>query len=340
MPTISPFPANLRTPMIRKRIIIDHTKVIGGVDFTDFPLLFKGTYSFFATLANGGSVINENGYDIFFTSDAQGNNLLDFEKKYYLSTDGSVVYWVRVPTLLASVDTTIYVWFKNTLLNYSIENIPGVWNSSFLRVFHLNEDSGHFKDSTINTKDSTTEAGLTFGNAGKIYKCPTATSGFAIRGSDLGLPTGIQARAMFGWLKGSSVPDFTRLFEYGSTSNNQLFSLLMVSTGALIPSQFGQSFQVGLGYADDNWHRIGLSYDPTNKYKVWADGQNLGGGDMTTDTHLSGSIALGAQVISAGNNWPGSIEHFTFLNQEPTDGFVATEFNNQNSPETFYQVID
>jgi hypothetical protein len=63
-------------------ITIDHTKV-PNADQVNFPVLISGTYSYLATVANGGRVQNANGYDIVFTSDAAGTNKLDHELESY-----------------------------------------------------------------------------------------------------------------------------------------------------------------------------------------------------------------------------------------------------------------
>src|SRR5437879_8736598 len=64
----------------RRTVTIDHTKV-PNTDRTNFPMLFSGTYAYLATTSNGGGVTNANGYDIIFTSDANGTSVLPFEQE-------------------------------------------------------------------------------------------------------------------------------------------------------------------------------------------------------------------------------------------------------------------
>src|SRR5258708_19902189 len=59
----------------RRPVVIDHNKV-PRTDQANFPVLISGTYSYLATVANGGKVQNTNGWDIVFTSDAAGTNNL------------------------------------------------------------------------------------------------------------------------------------------------------------------------------------------------------------------------------------------------------------------------
>ncbi|MFZ3200173.1 MAG: hypothetical protein WA175_03375, partial [Candidatus Acidiferrales bacterium] len=66
----------------RSAITISHA-MVPNTDQVNFPVLVSGTYPYLATTANGGNVTNANGYDIFFTSDAAGSNILPFEQESY-----------------------------------------------------------------------------------------------------------------------------------------------------------------------------------------------------------------------------------------------------------------
>ena len=81
----------------QRSIAIDHTKV-PNTDQTNFPVLISGTYSYLATIANGGNVQNSNGYDVIFTSDSGCATKLNHEVETYNATTGAVNYWVKVPT--------------------------------------------------------------------------------------------------------------------------------------------------------------------------------------------------------------------------------------------------
>src|ERR1039458_91361 len=72
-----------------RAITIDHTK-IPNTDQTNFPFLFSVTDPLLATTANGGHVTNPNGYDIIFTSDAAGQNPLNYEMEEYRSEERRV----------------------------------------------------------------------------------------------------------------------------------------------------------------------------------------------------------------------------------------------------------
>lgn len=95
----------------RRTITIDHAKVVNSAQ-TNFPLLVSGTYSYLATPANGGNVQNANGYDVIFTSDSGCTTKLDHEVETYNATTGAVNYWVRLPSLSNTTDTTLYLLLR------------------------------------------------------------------------------------------------------------------------------------------------------------------------------------------------------------------------------------
>jgi len=96
-----------------RSIAIDHTKV-PNTDQSNFPLLISGTYSYLATVAHGGNVQNSNGYDVIFTSDSGCATKLDHEVETYNGSTGAVNYWVKVPTVSHTTDTSIYMCYGNS----------------------------------------------------------------------------------------------------------------------------------------------------------------------------------------------------------------------------------
>jgi hypothetical protein len=84
--------------------------VSGTSDLVDFPVLISLTNTSLKTTGNCGYVQNSNGYDIIF-SDVTQTTRLDHEIEKYDSAAGELVAWVRVPTLSATSDTTIYLHY-------------------------------------------------------------------------------------------------------------------------------------------------------------------------------------------------------------------------------------
>src|SRR5260370_21119231 len=148
----------------RRAITIDHTKV-PNTDQANFPVLISGTYSYLATTANGGNVVNANGYDILFASDANGVNPLPFEQESYNPATGAIVYWVKLPTVSHTADTVFYLFYGNSSISADQSNKTVVWDTNYKGVWHLPNGS------TLTSNDSTSN-----GNSRTVTGA-TATSG-------------------------------------------------------------------------------------------------------------------------------------------------------------------
>src|SRR6185369_1854594 len=151
----------------RRTITIDHAKV-PNTDQSNFPLLIKGTYSYLATTANGGDVRNATGYDVVFTSDSGCSIKLNHEVESYDATTGSVNYWVKIPAVSHTSDTTVYMCYGNPGISTDQSNKTGVWDSNYKAVYHLpNGTTLSTSDSTSNGNNGTQGSSAAAG-AGKI----------------------------------------------------------------------------------------------------------------------------------------------------------------------------
>jgi hypothetical protein len=92
-----------------------------------------------ATTAHGGYVTSANGYDLIFTSDAACATKLSFEIDTYNGTTGAGNWWVLLSTLSSSANSTIYMCFGNSAVTTSQENVPAVWNTYYLGVWHFGD---------------------------------------------------------------------------------------------------------------------------------------------------------------------------------------------------------
>ena len=79
----------------RKAIIIDHTKVSGSSNLSNFPVLVSVTDANLKTTANGGNVGKSDGTDILFTS-SDGATKLAHELDSYNASTGQLIAWVSV----------------------------------------------------------------------------------------------------------------------------------------------------------------------------------------------------------------------------------------------------
>ena len=94
-----------------RNITIDYTKVSGGADLYNFPVLVNLTGQNFLRTSPTGQILNANGYDIIFTDN--NYNKLDHQLEYYNGTNGDLIAWVRIPILSSSSNTVIKILYGN-----------------------------------------------------------------------------------------------------------------------------------------------------------------------------------------------------------------------------------
>lgn len=135
----------------RREITIHYQYVYGSGSYTNFPVMINFTNASLKTTSNGGNVTNSSGYDIIF--ETTSGTQLDHEMEYYSSSTGEIIAWVRIPSLSTSSDTDIYIYYGNSSISSSQEDIDGVWANNFAAVYHMDETGGTIYDSTSNNND-------------------------------------------------------------------------------------------------------------------------------------------------------------------------------------------
>jgi YD repeat-containing protein len=142
---LSPFIANAEYNY-RKAITIDHTKV--SATLANFPLL--------VSISNDNDLKNHvtspSGYDLVFKDG--GGSQLNHELEKWDGSTGTLVAWVKIPTLSSTTDTVIYMWYGDSGVTSSQENRNGVWDSNFKAVYHL-KGTLDLTDSTANSNNLT-----------------------------------------------------------------------------------------------------------------------------------------------------------------------------------------
>lgn len=320
----------------RRTITIDESKVSGSSDFSDFTILVSGTYAYLKTTANGGNVTNSSGYDIKF--ETTGGTALDYERERYIATTGEVIFWVQIPTLSYNTNTDIYMYYNNSSVSTDQSNKTGTWESSYVCVYHLPDGS------TLSGADSTanginlTATGPTALSSGKVgggaqQSSPASYNGLWSNsiGSNLQLYSG-----SFGcWLKTSSPGSSYR----GIFGLQGAYGMFLVNSVFGIYSWGGGGFKsTGVNLADGNWHYIYTVFDHnvSNGTKLYIDGSL-----SLTTTMIVQYFAdkLTAFIItSSGQELTGHLDELRVENVKRSGDFVATQYNTQNSPSTFYTV--
>lgn len=340
----------------RRTLTIDYTKVGGSANLTNFPVLVSGTYSYLATVGNGGRVTNANGYDIIFTSDSAGSTKLDHEIESYNATTGEVVFWVEVPSVSYTANTGIYMFYGNNSISTSQEAIGNTWSSAHDFVWHMAESSGSIRNSAApGTYDLIRDGPAAA--AGKI----NGAQGFD--GSDdyfQGPPPGD--------IWGNSTSSFTmqaQVYIIESTQSSYWFNQGIVyseaiSTGCNTPSGLMIQYQSASVRKLNFWmphHDTSscavvteLEFTPSAAITTWYDvaiTYNASGGAMVAylngtqvDTDTWGGSGLIDWFYNyayvAIDGFGGRLDEVRFSSDVKTAGWIQTSYNSNNSPSTFY----
>jgi RHS repeat-associated protein len=337
-----------------RTIVINHANV-PNTDQVSFPLLVSGTYPFLATVANGGRLQSAAGSDVLFTSDALGQNPLDFEIDNYNGATGTVAYWLRVPNLSHSVDTTIYMWYGNPGITASRENKTGVWSNGYVAVYHMGDGTDLSAADSTGINGMATNVGVTassgaiggggsFQNSSNPTYLDVSTNPSFKPSANLTVEAWFNANSITAWNKivgldyradGSWTPPFLAYALQNYADSNQ-FGWQVTSAGS------GPALATQNSYSLNTWNHAVGTYDGTKMISYL-------NGVPSAALALNGPIDYGSSLdltigarspYSIGNSegWHGLLDEVRISNVTRSSDWIATEYANQSTPATFYQI--
>gem|GEM_PF-1427618 len=331
----------------RRALTIDHTKVPS--DQLSFPVLISGTYSFLATVANGGKVQSPNGYDIIFSSDAAGANKLDHEIESYDPVTGKINFWVRVPNLSSTTDTTIFMQYGSATVTSTQENQAGVWDSNFQAVWHLNGRS------TLSASDSTANRhnGTVFGatpTAGEIDGAGNFSgSGQYIEIGNIG-PRPVKGTISM-WVQAPVLASFPNSFTTGtlggSACGNGVFRFELNSAGVFGAVTGADNAGCGSNFSGpaftssftaNKWHSVIVTWDSSlNTETAYYDGKSAQTISNTFWPSTFNDVKIGVGWDTS-RYWNGQVDEIRISGTARSADWISAEFNNQRTPATFYSL--
>ena len=324
----------------RKQINIDRTKVSGSL--SNFPV-------FIDTAAPAAA--QDDCDDILFTS-SDGITKLDhqIEKDLFETTacasGNTIVAWIRTPSLSSSAATTLYMYYGNSSVADQ-QNATAVWDSNFKAVWHLQEIStdesailNKYQDSTINNFDADQVRGddiatnwlrgvnldgsSDFGNrsyASALDQDDVTMSGWVMFSSLIGSSNrGIIARS-------NANDAYNILIDYSSDTINYY---VRKGTGWSIATPTPSVVSTG------QWYYVVLTHT-ANTLRGYLNGQLIGSQTSSTAVSRANSSFYFGHY-GGGGTINGYIDEFRISNVARSDDWILTEYNNQNSPSTFYTV--
>lgn len=340
-------------------ISIDHTKVSGQSDLIDFPLLIKVTNSNLRSVNNGGRLTDPNGFDIVFAD--MNDNLLDHQMESYNATSGEYIAWVRIPALSATSNTDLKLFYGNAAITIDLSNST-VWNSNYEGVWHMsnNPSNGDLIDGTGNYDaqgfGNMNAANLTTGKIGLATNFDGSNDYYAIKDKKYNASGSIPNLTVTGWFKTTySHSSFSKNWALLDFDRSEYFNVFVHGNGKVGFSTRGSGindFYVGTvgQYNDGHWHYVAAVYDGTNKY-IYVDGILMGtknnphqGSPLGTGTVRYGFIGEGSEASSFNENrnniyYDGEYDEIRLSQNTLSADWIATEYANQNSTETFISIV-
>ncbi len=311
-------------------IVIQHSQV-SNVDQSNYVLTISDTDPHLATVANGGYVQNSNGYDIVFASDSQGQNLLNWEPfEVYNPSTGQIVTHVAVGTISHLTDNTIYRCAGSTATTFQ-GGSASVWPSSYVGVYHMGSGVSLSAADASASANNGTIAGAT-AVAGKIGGAASITGAtdHILLPEDLGFPLSIEA-----WVKVTALTG-TQVIAHIPGTYNETF-LFIESTGR-VEAYFGGSCALtgSSVFPSAGWQHIAVTYAGQGGVcALYINGSQIATGTMIGQAQ--GGLAP-AVLGSAGSTYAlaGSLDEVRLYAGVLSAPRIATDYNNQAAPGTFY----
>jgi len=331
-----------------RSITIDHTKC-GSSNSTNFPVLISGTYSYLATVANGGLVTSSSGYDIQFYSDSALTTALKFERVIWSASTGLCEFYVKVPTVSSSVDTVIYMAYGNSAVTTDQQDAANTWDSNYVGVYHMGDGS------SLNANDSTTNANN--GTATSVSAASGQVGGAAsFNGSsshiDIGSATSLQFTTAFtlsAWVKCNNFTTWRSILgKQAAGGNPKPFDWYIQGSAPYDPPTGRVTLYLGQG-TGGNFHSstTALTANTWQMATATVNGASikhyLNGAADGVGTN-SYTLVSGTEHIQIGSRsnldiWmDGYIDEVRISNVDRSADWILTEYNSTSNPSTFYTV--
>ena len=321
----------------RMAITIDHTKVSGPGNLINFAMLFSVTDPNLRTVANGGKVGKSDGTDIMFTA-SDGVSKLDHELESFSASTGQVNAWVRLASLSPTADTVIYVYYGNVYAADQ-QNKTSVWDNNYRLVWHLGNGT------VLSGADSTNMGnnGVAYGGAG-AGKIGGGAAGM-VEAVSTALPSGDETRTLECWFQitANTGSDQAICGMGRNSGQGTTFSFLYSPAGSTIYLDSSGATQSFPFTNDSNWHHLAASYSRglgLQNAAVYLDGvlKSTMGQNGTLTTSSPTYVDVHHNPASPQNEMAGVVDEFRISTMARSAGWILTEYNNQNSPNTFFSV--
>lgn len=325
-------------------VTIDHTKV--AADLTDYVVAVicnsdAGWDALYAEATEGGGDIR-----VFKNDDT--TELAREKVTFSVSAETGEIYIKYSGTLSSSVDTDIHIYADGTSSDYAATDTYGrnaVW-SGHSGVWHGDGTT----DSKAETNNLTLTGSGTYtsGKLGQAFTTSARNQYWRTGSSPTGLPSGGNSFSLSYWLYWDGTPTgYNMPISWGVDANNTGY--FAPHSGATWPRMttfwgggagFGYIEPVTPTFSTGTWIKIDTTYDTTaNVHTFYANGASIGSVSYSTSNITNSYFNIAKHMANTTNGIIGSIDEVRVINNVVySANWVTTEYNNQNSPSTFYGV--
>lgn len=323
----------------RKRITFDPARVAGPVDLANFQALISITAdNDLRTTANGGHVENASGYDILFAA-ADGVTVLNHQMESYTATSGKYIAWVNIPMLSTSVNTYIYMYYGNAAATTD-PSTTAIW-SNYYGVWHfhnnnVNDNSGNGHTGTNNGTTNQSPAmigdGRALNNSWIEYGAfPNITTNFTISGWANTTDNTYPGQRIF-------CDDVNNTGGYSMSIADQYVSTLRYysrgSSNVVLDSP-------GTPIANNTWYYcVGVADITGGIKRMFINGVEVANNTFSGWGTDAGNASIGGETAGGetANRFKGMLDEVRVARTALSADWIATEYNNQSSPSTFYSI--
>ncbi len=339
-PLVDDFPGWSR----KQAITINAAMVDGTASLSNYPFLVTLDYLNTEVMDNGSNSARNGGGDLRFSSDAAGNNRLAIEVVEFVTSSTAAnrrcQVWVKIPSLSATTNTTIYLWYGNATAQQPLPNeafgSQEVW-ADYEAVWHMENDpstSGpQIPDVTGNGHDLTSSGSMTStdvvnGVIGNAISFDGSDDRFALASNAI-INNG--SFTITSWANYSGSNGYN-----GILANTNPWSGLWINNqagGRAVFYESAQLFSTG-GTVPANTN-IKVDFVATNgDFQHFFDGAGSTSGTQGVTFANFGFIGS-EEATGNGGMFQGWIDEVRLTPLSRSAGWLKTEHNNQTNPAAF-----
>ncbi|HWR63534.1 MAG TPA: DUF2341 domain-containing protein [Candidatus Thermoplasmatota archaeon] len=335
----------------RKMVTIDHSLIVEHL--SDFPVYIQ-------TVDNDlNNHAQSDGDDILFMDGTGVAHRLWHEIETYDQNTGTLVAWVKLSSIDIINDTVFYLYYGNA--GVTSQQFPEqVWDDPYRAVWHLQDNPvSPIQDSSTYLNEGTAYGGMNIGNVipaklGDGLQFDGVDDYVGVPDSSSLCPTDVTLSGWYKPLGPCGYPMYViskASFDHWGNADGHSYGFMIEQDNSLkgiFERDDSQQYDVaGTFYTSLNqWYHLTLTYsDPANVGCLYINGVLQGTVGPCHSTvlwyHQPWDFLIGASRQSTGSSKIPNyfqncvVDEVHVLNMVKTNGWIATEYNNQNDPATF-----